>query len=166
VTGHHLLAVWPVTRDHAPLEDLVEIAAGELREVAAEAGARVAGLSTWRLIDADGLEGWEHHDGRLLIATAPAEPLRTVSPASLLTERFGPLDDLEAERPPVDLTAWCHERAEAHRDYEDHELPEYEDRDVALVGWVVRVLGSPALVESRRVLEALATNHGLTLQAA
>ncbi|MFF0721320.1 hypothetical protein [Micromonospora sp. NPDC003816] len=156
MTTHHLLAVWPVTDDRLSLEDLVERAFRELSGVAAEAQARVAGPTTWRLIDAADLEGWEHHDGQLLVATAPAEP---TTPA--------PTVEPEPEPPaPVDLAAWCQERAEAHREYEDHELPLYDDRDNALIHWVVRVLGSPTLEESRQVLAALAARHGLALVAA
>ncbi|TDC48854.1 hypothetical protein E1258_27665 [Micromonospora sp. KC207] len=66
-------------------------------------------------------------------------------------------------KPPagVDLTTWCAKAAANHRDYEEHELAMYtgDDRDRAIVEWVVRVLGNPELAESRSVLAVLAARH-------
>lgn len=166
MTTHHLLAVWPVYGDRYSRDELIEKALPHLDAVAAQARAIITGPSTWRLIDADDLEGWEHHDGQLLVATMPAKPADI---AELLTERYGDPAALEAERAPepaVDLARWCADRAEAHADYEAHEWPAYRDRDTALVEWTVRVLGRPYLPESRAVLAALAARHGLQLVTA
>ena len=70
---------------------------------------------------------------------------------------------------PVDLGAWCHERAERFRDMEEHELAMYPDgrlRDAAIVEWTVRALGNPNLPGSADVVATLAGRHGAAAEIA
>jgi hypothetical protein len=62
-----------------------------------------------------------------------------------------------------DLAAWCRKQAANHRTYEEHELPLYEDRDVALIEWAVRCLGNPLTATAVPVLRIIARQHGLVL---
>ncbi|MEU7590702.1 hypothetical protein AB0A95_30975 [Micromonospora sp. NPDC049230] len=62
-----------------------------------------------------------------------------------------------------DLAAWCRKRAANHRAYEEHELPLYEDRDIALIEWAVRCLGNPRTATAVPVLRIIARQHGLVL---
>jgi hypothetical protein len=58
-----------------------------------------------------------------------------------------------------DLYRWCRDRAEAFRDYEHHEMalwPTGDDRDTAIVEWVVRCLGNPNFEAGAEVLAILA----------
>ncbi|MFI5839430.1 hypothetical protein ACIA8K_06920 [Catenuloplanes sp. NPDC051500] len=68
-----LLAVWPITDETYTRDALIAEGLDDLPAVAAEAGVRVIGPSTWRVLDAEELEGWEHWPGLILVATAPAE---------------------------------------------------------------------------------------------
>lgn len=62
----------------------------------------------------------------------------------------------------VNLSTWCAQTADAHRDFEQHEMamyPSADHRDTAIVEWVIRVLGNPELDESRHVLALIAARH-------
>jgi hypothetical protein len=79
-----------------------------------------------------------------------------------------PTTEQTAAPAELDLAGWCAETAADHRDYEDRELAMYpgDDRDRAIVEWVVRVLGNPKQADSRAVLAVLAERHGLALLSA
>ncbi|XTZ13877.1 hypothetical protein ACQSSU_20485 [Micromonospora echinospora] len=61
--------------DFVDWDALVADGHAQLVGEAAEAGVRPVGPSTWRLIDASHVEGWEWWAGQLLIATVPAVPV-------------------------------------------------------------------------------------------
>lgn len=75
--SHVLLCVWPVVLDRDYTRDeLVDEAAGDIDRIAGDTGARVAGPVTFRVIDEPSeIDGWQHWDGWLLMATASAIPI-------------------------------------------------------------------------------------------
>ena len=63
----------------------------------------------------------------------------------------------------VNLDRWCAQSAAEFREMEHIEwaaYPSETDRDGALVEYIVRTLGNPALAESREVVQLLAERHG------
>jgi hypothetical protein len=63
---------------------------------------------------------------------------------------------------PINLHRWCAENAASFHEMEQIEMalyPSPEDRDVALVQWVVRCLGNPANNDGGDVLEAVLDNR-------
>jgi hypothetical protein len=92
--AHGMLCIWPITVAAFTRDDLIGQARERLDQVAADTGARVLpGSTTWLVLDADDLDGWQdwrtwdltaidrtlHGDwtswtGQLLAAVVPAEP--------------------------------------------------------------------------------------------
>jgi hypothetical protein len=69
----------------------------------------------------------------------------------------------------VDIAAWCRDRMEAFLSWESHEMamfPSGAEREVAIVEWVVRVLGNPESSESAEVLRLLVARHEAVAHAA
>jgi hypothetical protein len=69
----------------------------------------------------------------------------------------------------VDIAAWCRDRMEAFLSWESHEMamfPSGAEREVAIVEWVVRVLGNPELANSAEVVRLLAARHEAVSDAA
>jgi hypothetical protein len=100
-TTHGILCVWPITTAAFNRDDLIGQAHERLDQVAADAGARILpGSTTWVVLHADDLDGWQdwrtwdlaaldqqlrgdwtRWTGQLLAAVAPAEPTRMAAAA-------------------------------------------------------------------------------------
>lgn len=78
--GTGLIVVWLIPPDTVIDRDaLIAAALPDVEAIAALAGGRLLGTTTWRVIhDAAALDGWDHWPGDLLVATTPAA---TVLPA-------------------------------------------------------------------------------------
>lgn len=63
----------------------------------------------------------------------------------------------------ININRWCAGLADAYREFEQVEMamyPSADDRDQALVEWVVRCLGNPDCEGASDVVALLAERHG------
>jgi hypothetical protein len=106
--SHILQVVWPITDDTYTRNELIDIAKGDLEEMADQAHAVITGPPIWYIADAADTPGWTGYaPGMVLVANLPAEPYGALSEHKVGQFHVDPatVERLIAGNPPAKVRA-------------------------------------------------------------
>lgn len=106
-TAYALRYVWPVTDPYRRRSDVIAEAAAQLDRVAGGMGVLVLGPPTWTIAEGAEIPDWAAYNGLVLVADAPAMPLRRPAPPDVedldpYLVNPAPAARPRREKPPLD----------------------------------------------------------------